>query len=63
MKKKEETMYLVNVFQDDMIIDQHVVTEVEAVDYVSQATSIGLKAMVMKITRALSVDDNGIIVC
>ena len=56
-------MYLVNVFQDDMIIDQHVVTEVEAVDYVSQATSIGLKAMVMKITRALSVDDNGIIVC
>lgn len=55
-------MYLVNVFDNDVIVDQRVLTAMESIDYVINVDS-SLRAMITKITKALSVDDNGIIVC
>lgn len=63
MSKKENQMYLVNIYDQDMIVDQHVVTETEAQDYVSEARANNMSAIVMKITKALHVNEEGIIVC
>jgi hypothetical protein len=63
MSKKEEPMYLVNIFDGMELLDQHVLTLDEAGECAEANERMGLVAMVMKITRALSVNEEGIIVC
>jgi hypothetical protein len=56
-------MYLINVFDNDFIVDQHVVAMEEISELVNQASKNGFNAIVTKITKALSVNEEGLLVC